>query len=170
MIVLVFSLMSDFLLNFCEFAYYVLRFCILSKPSVLLAFSDSAPLKKGRFVMSLRPDGFRNLVFSLGLHWYLRWRELLITAGQGQESYLPTLPPLVPLCLGVIDIPCYCSPHGCTDVTDGVASLLLSGGESPDFALSPPLSPPPVGKGRCLITAWHKWKPRLHIWFPWLSA
>lgn len=50
------------------------------------------------------------------------------------------------LCLEVIDIPCYFSPHGSTDITDGVTSLLLSGGESPDFLLSPPLSPPQWGK------------------------
>lgn len=83
--------------------------------------------------MSLWPDGFRNPVFPLGFHWYPRWEELLITAGQGQEFYLPTKPPLVTLSLGMIDIPCNFSPHGSTDVTDSVTSLLLSGGEGPTF-------------------------------------
>ena len=41
---------------------------------------------------------------------------------------------------------CYFSPHGSTDITDGMASLLLSGDESPDFPLSRPLSPPQWGR------------------------
>lgn len=101
--------------------------------------------------MSLWPDGFKNPVFPLGFHWYPRWEELLITAGQGQEFYLPTKPPLVPLSLGMIDIPCNFSPHGSTDVTDSVTSLLLSGGEGPDFPLSPPLSPPQWGRKGALL-------------------
>lgn len=108
MIVLVFSLMSDFLLNFCEFAYYVLRFCILSKPSVCWLFLTVLHWRKGDLLchydqmdleiwfchlasidtqdegsVSLLLDRDRSSISPLCLHWYLpvwEWQIYLVTA------------------------------------------------------------------------------------------
>lgn len=154
MIFLVFCMISDFLnwnlvslhIMFWESVSYLYCFSCL--------FLTVLHQRKERFTVSLWLDGVRNIVFPLGLHgppFKLGGVSHYSWEGRGVPSphWASTA-----TSLRVVDIHCYCSPHGSTNTTDGVASLPLSGGECPDFPVPPPLPSPHWQSYGHHITSW----------------